>query len=138
VQLHLVFLIIFEVDRLSLEGYANLDQWVAGLETQLSDVLLGRLRQTIDGWCSEFARSDEDERRDLLPRDLKRKGDRPRDDKVSFFAALPSFITLKPFSEFSWGIGSQTYCSRNSDPKSSDFLGSTPRIFTTELDFAAT
>jgi len=64
---------------------------VAELETQLSDALLTRLRQTIDVWCLEFAKSDDDERRDLVPRELKRKGERLRDDKFSHGG-----FTLKP------------------------------------------
>lgn len=76
-----------QIDRLNLEGYANLDHWVAELDKRIEGVLLQRLTQCIQVWCSEFDRTDDsDTRRDTLPlRDIinKRRGDkRTKEEKV--------------------------------------------------------
>jgi len=83
-----VRIIFGQIDRLNLEGYANLDYWVAELDKRIEGILLQRLTQIIQVWCSEFDRADDsDTRRDLLPiRDLanKRRGDkRVKEEKVS-------------------------------------------------------
>jgi len=75
-----------QIDRLNLEGYANLDHWVAELDKRIEGILLQRLTQIIQVWCSEFDRAD-DERREPLPvlRDItnKRRGDkRYKEEKV--------------------------------------------------------
>lgn len=73
-----------KVDRLSLEGYANLEHWVSVLDDQLSTILLTRIRQTIDVWCIEFSRNESDDSRDVIPSwEAKRKGDRLKDERVS-------------------------------------------------------
>ena len=82
-------IIIGQIDRLNLEGYANLDYWVAELDKRIEGILLQRLTQIIQVWCTEFDRADDsDTRRDLPPiRDLanKRRGDkRAKEEKVSF------------------------------------------------------
>ena len=79
-----------QIDRLNLEGYANLEHWVAELDKRIQGILLQRLTHIIQVWCAEFDRIDEsDIRRDLLPvRDVvsKRRGDkRMKEDKVGFF-----------------------------------------------------
>ncbi|TDL28910.1 hypothetical protein BD410DRAFT_738739 [Rickenella mellea] len=83
------------IDRLNLEGYANLDHWVAELDKKIEGILLQRLTHTIQLWCSEFDRTDDDTRRDTVTlRDItnKRRGDkRLKDDKV-----LDGHMTLKP------------------------------------------
>ncbi|KAF9527881.1 cytoplasmic dynein heavy chain 1 [Crepidotus variabilis] len=48
------------IDRLNLEGYANLDYWVAELDKRIESILLQRLTQIISVWCTEFERTDED------------------------------------------------------------------------------
>jgi predicted transcriptional regulator len=76
---------IAQIDRLNLEGYANLDHWVAELDKRIETILLQRLAHIIQVWCSEFDRIDEDTRRDTLPlRDMtKRRGDkRMKEEKV--------------------------------------------------------
>lgn len=82
------------IDKLNLEGYANLEHWVAELDTRIEGILLKRLSHIIQVWCSEFDRVDED-RRDMLPlRDLtnKRRGDkRIKEEKF-----LEGNMTLKP------------------------------------------
>lgn len=81
------------IDRLNLEGYANLDHWVAELDKRIEGILLSRLIQTIQLWCSEFDRTEDDTRTSLL-RDVtnKRRGDkRIKDDKLP-----DGHLTLKP------------------------------------------
>lgn len=72
---------------MNLEGYANLDHWVAELDRRIEGILQARLAQIIEVWCTEFDRVDDgDTRRDILPsRDLlsKRRADkRVKDEKV--------------------------------------------------------
>jgi hypothetical protein len=76
-----------KIDRLNLEGYANLEHWVAELDQKIESILLQRLTQIIQAWCTEFDRTEDgDGRREpLASRDLKRRGDRRgKDEKVSF------------------------------------------------------
>ncbi|CAO0793713.1 unnamed protein product [Mucor circinelloides] len=42
------------IDRLNLENYSNLDQWVAGLDKRIETVLISRLQQAIKAWTSAF------------------------------------------------------------------------------------
>lgn len=42
------------IDNLNLEGYANLDSWVAELDKKIEAVLIERLRAVIERWCVEF------------------------------------------------------------------------------------
>ena len=78
-----------QIDRLNLEGYANLEHWVAELDKRIEGILLQRLTHIIQVWCAEFDRVDDsDTRRDsLLVRDVasKRRGDkRMKEEKVGF------------------------------------------------------
>lgn len=73
---------------MNLEGYANLEHWVAELDKRIESILLQRLTHIIQVWCSEFDRTDDgDTRRDSLPlRDMsnKRRGGKgAREEKVS-------------------------------------------------------
>ncbi|KAH6880862.1 cytoplasmic dynein heavy chain 1 [Coprinopsis sp. MPI-PUGE-AT-0042] len=79
------------IDRLNLEGYANLDHWVAELDKRIEAILLHRLTQIIQVWCSEFDRTDDgDTRRDT--HSSKRRGDkRMKDEKF-----LEHHMVLKP------------------------------------------
>ncbi|GLB36818.1 putative dynein heavy chain [Lyophyllum shimeji] len=84
------------IDRLNLEGYANLEHWVAELDKKIEGILLQRLTHIIQVWCTEFDRVDDgDTRRDTLPlRDItnKRRGDkRIKEEKF-----LEGNMTLKP------------------------------------------
>ncbi|KAJ2928569.1 hypothetical protein H1R20_g8533, partial [Candolleomyces eurysporus] len=47
------------IDKLNLEGYANLEQWVSDMDKRIEGILLQRLTQIIQVWCSEFGRTDE-------------------------------------------------------------------------------
>ncbi|KAA1475369.1 cytoplasmic dynein heavy chain 1 [Dentipellis sp. KUC8613] len=78
------------IDRLNLEGYANLDHWVAELDKKIEGILLQRLTQIIQVWCSEFDRSDDDMRRDPVIIN-KRRGDKRHPEKF-----LEGNMTLKP------------------------------------------
>jgi hypothetical protein len=71
-----------QIDRLNLEGYANLEHWVAELDKRIEGIFLQRLRHIIDVWCSEFDRADDGERRDATTT-TKRRGERRKDEKVS-------------------------------------------------------
>ncbi|KAJ2798624.1 dynein heavy chain, partial [Coemansia helicoidea] len=44
------------IDRLNLDSYANLEQWVAALDAQLEQVLAARLAQALQAWTREFNR----------------------------------------------------------------------------------
>ncbi|KAI5123732.1 hypothetical protein M0805_000325 [Coniferiporia weirii] len=81
------------IDRLNLEGYANLEHWVADLDKRIEGILLARLTSTIQLWCSEFDKTDDDTRNTII-RDvtIKRRGDkRLKDDKPP-----ERNLTLKP------------------------------------------
>lgn len=93
-----------------MEGYANLDYWVAELDKRIEGILLQRLTQIILVWCAEFDRTDEDAaiRRDAPLRDVlnKRRGDkRIKEEKVgsSFFPSLfcPQ-VTLRSLHRSLW------------------------------------
>ncbi|KAF8653334.1 hypothetical protein AX16_004034 [Volvariella volvacea WC 439] len=84
------------IDRLNLEGYANLEHWVAELDKRIEKILLQRLIHIIQVWCAEFDRTDDgDTRREILPvRDTakSRRGDK-RLKEEKFFEGN---MTLKP------------------------------------------
>ncbi|KAF7760646.1 hypothetical protein Agabi119p4_10055 [Agaricus bisporus var. burnettii] len=54
------------IDKLNLEGYANLENWVMELDKKIEGILLQRLVAIIQVWCSDFDRTDDgDARRDI-------------------------------------------------------------------------
>lgn len=78
---------------MNLEGYANLENWVANLDKRIEEILLARLQHVIVLWCSEFERSDEDgaRREPVTLRDITNKRrDKRKDEKVCG-ATVPSF-----------------------------------------------
>ncbi|KAF9235737.1 dynein heavy chain, N-terminal region 1-domain-containing protein [Melanogaster broomeanus] len=84
------------IDRLNLEGYANLEHWVAELDKRIEGILLQRLTHIIQIWCSEFDRTDDgDTRRDPLPpRDStnkRRAAKGAREEKL-----VEAYMTVKP------------------------------------------
>ncbi|OBZ78610.1 Dynein heavy chain, cytoplasmic [Grifola frondosa] len=82
------------IDRLNLEGYANLEHWVAELDQRIEGILLQRMAHMIQIWCGEFDRADDGEgrRETLAVRDLtKRRDKRTKDEKL-----LVGSMTLKP------------------------------------------
>lgn len=44
-----------QIDRLSLEGYANLDAWVVDLDLRVEEVLLARLHEVVEHWCKQLS-----------------------------------------------------------------------------------
>ncbi|ELU44462.1 dynein heavy chain [Rhizoctonia solani AG-1 IA] len=74
------------IDQLNLEGYANLDNWVAELDAKIEALLLVRLTHIIQLWCTEFDRTEEDEpRREVgVIRDatMKKRAERRKDEKT--------------------------------------------------------
>ncbi|KAF7365498.1 hypothetical protein MVEN_00422800 [Mycena venus] len=89
------------IDRLNLEGYANLEQWVAELDRRIEGFLLQRLQQIIAVWCEQFDRAADGDGdtgtggRPVL-RDItnKRRGADKRGAKEEKF--LEGNMTLKP------------------------------------------
>ncbi|KAH9964086.1 dynein heavy chain, N-terminal region 1-domain-containing protein [Lactifluus volemus] len=79
------------IDRLNLEGYANLDHWVAELDKKIEGIFLQRLKHVVQVWCAEFDRSADDGelRRDPVP--SKRRGEKQRGEKF-----LEGSMALKP------------------------------------------
>lgn len=78
-----------QIDRLNLEGYANLEHWVAELDRKIELMLLKRLTQIIQVWCAEFDRTDDADTRRDHTRELsgKRRSDkRAKDEKVCVLA----------------------------------------------------
>lgn len=81
-----------QIDKLNLEGYANLENWVAELDKRIESILLQRLVSTIQVWCAEFDRNEDGEskRENIVPtlpniRDVggKRRGGKGvREEKV--------------------------------------------------------
>lgn len=70
------------IDKMNLEGYANLENWVADLDKRIESILLARLQHIIVLWCTEFERSDEDGARREPLRDMTNKRrDKRKDDK---------------------------------------------------------
>lgn len=90
-----------QIDKLNLEGYANLENWVAELDKRIENIFLQRLTSIIQVWCTEFDRSDEGElRKDTLPvsnlRDAagKRRGVKGvKEEKVCCFVIILNFTT---------------------------------------------
>ena len=74
-----------QIDRLNLEGYANLEHWVAELDKKIELILLKRLTQITQVWCAEFDRTDDPDTRREHTREAsgKRRSDkRAKDEKV--------------------------------------------------------
>ncbi|EPQ28904.1 uncharacterized protein PFL1_03705 [Pseudozyma flocculosa PF-1] len=46
------------IDKLNLEGFPNLDDWVADLDAKIERTLLQRLRAVSESWCREFVKDD--------------------------------------------------------------------------------
>lgn len=71
------------IDRLNLEGYANLEMWVSELDRRIEGVLLARLDAIIRVWCAAF---EDDEDKETHHKDIKgRSRFKAKDkDKVSF------------------------------------------------------
>ena len=56
-----------QIDCVNVEGYANLEHWVAELGKRIEGILFQRLALIIQMWRAEFDRADDrDTRRDLL------------------------------------------------------------------------
>ncbi|KAJ2847645.1 dynein heavy chain, partial [Coemansia erecta] len=65
------------IDRLNLDNYANLEQWVSGLDQRIERVLTARLSHAIHAWILEFNRtpaSGDDGDTDTLVKSVKANG----------------------------------------------------------------
>ena len=68
-----------QIDRVNLEGYLNLDHWVAELDKRIEGILLQHLVHIIKVWCTEFdCTNDGDMRQDAPVRETfsKWRGDK--------------------------------------------------------------
>ncbi|KAI0665821.1 dynein heavy chain [Trametes maxima] len=80
------------IDRLNLEGYANLDHWVAELDQRIEGILLQRITHVIQLFCSEFERADDsDGRREPVTVASKRRDKHAKNDK-----STDGTLTLAP------------------------------------------
>ena len=95
------------IDRLNLEGYSNLEWWVAELDKRIEKILLGRLENVIEVWCNEFQKSGEGDE-GLVSGGLKKRhgqgagqrGVGSKEDKVILFPFLA--LTLLIYDRSSW------------------------------------
>jgi len=110
---------LVQIDKLNLEGYANLENWVAELDKRIEKILLQRLGSIIEVWCAEFDRNEDGEskREGGVPvlsnvRDMggkRRNGKSGKEDKV---------VDIFFFGEYRlmWSVGygnaddCETYC----------------------------
>lgn len=79
------------VDRLNLEGYANLENWVAQLDDRIAGILAQRISHVLDVWCQEFDKTEEAEQKREGPlRDItnKRRGEKRKEEKVSLYCTF--------------------------------------------------
>lgn len=91
------------IDKLNLEGYPNLGEWVEELDGKIEAALSRRLRLIIQEWCNEFARDAESGgsgARDGGLRDVtntygKRKQDKKRDQGKKGGIELRDQVELK-------------------------------------------
>ena len=81
-----------QIDRLNLEGYANLDHWVAELDQKIEGILLQRLKHVAQAWCTEFDRTADDGEMRRDPIQIKRRGDKQRGEKVGRFLLYPQSV----------------------------------------------
>ncbi|VDB86807.1 unnamed protein product [Peniophora sp. CBMAI 1063] len=82
------------IDRLNLEGYANLEQWVEKLDLKIEGILRGRIEAVLKVWCEEFERSDEGDSR--LTTGKGRKGDRRGGQGADKFTESSMATALHP------------------------------------------
>ena len=68
-----------QIDRLNLEGYANLDSWVADLDKRIEVILAERLRVVLQTWCAEISKEVEaaDSTRERSPAVARRAKEDP-------------------------------------------------------------
>ncbi|KAK3828336.1 MAG: dynein heavy chain [Benniella sp.] len=80
------------IDRLNLESYSNLDQWVAQLDVRVEALLVGRLQQAINAWVIEYQRGDLEEGaadiREIVPHGKGKKRRQTIRDSERMSAAL--------------------------------------------------
>ncbi|KIK51248.1 hypothetical protein GYMLUDRAFT_982366 [Collybiopsis luxurians FD-317 M1] len=87
------------IDCLNLDGYSNLDWWVAELDKRIEKILLGRLENVIEVWCNEFQKTAEGDEGLVLGSLKKRHGQGAgqhgagsKEDKF-----METHMTIKPF-----------------------------------------
>ena len=59
------------IDKLNLEGYANLESWVQQLGERIEEILLQRLNAVIEHWCTEITKDGRASAGSTVPRSGK-------------------------------------------------------------------
>ncbi|KAJ7572466.1 dynein heavy chain, N-terminal region 1-domain-containing protein [Mycena floridula] len=77
------------IDRLNLEGYANLEMWVSELDRRIEGVLLARLEAIIRVWCAAF---EDDEDKETHHKDTKGRSRFKAKDKDKHVMSLEPLI----------------------------------------------
>lgn len=73
------------IDRLNLEGYSNLDAWVAELDAKIEGILAARLSKIVERWCAAFAKEGDEgaSAGDVKRSQRRKKVADPNDSSVS-------------------------------------------------------
>lgn len=121
-----------------MEGYANLEHWVAELDKRIESILLQRLTHIIQVWCSEFDRTDDgDTRRDPLPlRDMtnkRRVGKSVREEKVSELCHTLGY-PYKVSADAGRKHDRETHCARDPDTEPSHLPRPSNRVRSFDVD----
>jgi hypothetical protein len=124
-----------QIDRLNLEGYANLDHWVAELDKRIEGILLQRLTTIIHVWCAEFDRTEDDVRRDTTVT-MKRRGERRKDEKVRRPHA-PLSMALNDGTDRRGRARAQADRARDPDPEPGHLPRPADRVRAADVDPAA-
>ena len=127
---------------MNLEGYANLENWVADLDRRIEAILLARLQHVITLWCAEFERSDEDSSNRREPPTLReitnKRRDKRKDEKVRvcywYCSGLsPNAIVVA----YRRRACAQAHRPRDQDTEPGHLLGPTDRARSANLDQTA-
>lgn len=100
------------IDSLNLEGYANLDSWVAELDAKIETVLLDRLRLVVDRWCVEFGKGGEGANGDTISR---KKATKEVLEVSSLSLSLSEYVLILEGSSREWTVdwSSRRSCTRS-------------------------
>ena len=86
------------VDRLNLEGYPNLEEWVTDLDAAIEKTLVERLKSIIAIWCEEFTQerrgNDSMPMRDITNTTSRKTKEQIKAQKVSRSRVRPSLRSL--------------------------------------------
>lgn len=104
------------IDRLSLEGYANVELWTAELDAKIEKVLVQRLRRIVDRWCVEFGKEGEVSREQGSLASRKKAAKEAKEAEVSSFLFPFSFpLELRCESAYSLDFVRSLFSQTNPD-----------------------